>query len=354
MNYKASLFSSAAIACCALAVLAQPASAQQQPVTGPYVSLGGGAQWLRNSKTTAPPISNTYEFKTGWAAIGAAGYGLGNGFRVEGEFGYRTSGVDKSRSGPATGKVNAYDLMVNGLYDFNVGWPVTPYVGLGLGAARVNYDSVTVPNAGRTIDGSAYEFAYQGIAGVAYAINQNLKLDVGYRYFGTADAYIKDSAGATERAQYRDHTVLVSLRWEFGAPPPPPPVQPAAVTPPPPPPVQAAPAPQIQRSYLVFFDFDKSNVSPEAERVIQQAATNAKEGHVSRIQATGHADRAGPESYNMALSIRRANAVKAALVREGIPESDIVVIGKGETQPLVPTPDGVREPQNRRVEILLQ
>ena len=104
----------------------------------------------------------------------------------------------------------------------------------------------------------------------------------------------------------------------------------------------------------MFFDFDKSDITAEAGRVIQQAATNAKAGNVSRIQATGHTDRAGPDRYNMALSIRRANAVKAALVSQGIPESQIVVIGKGETQPLVPTPDGVREPQNRRVEILLQ
>ena len=67
-----------------------------------------------------------------------------------------------------------------------------------------------------------------------------------------------------------------------------------------------------------------------------------------------HADRSGPENYNMALSLRRANAVKDALVREGVPATAISVVGKGETQPLVPTADGVREPQNRRVEIVIQ
>ncbi len=116
-----------------------------------------------------------------------------------------------------------------------------------------------------------------------------------------------------------------------------------------------APAPAaIQRSYLVFFDFNSSDITAEAGRVIQQASDNAKRGNVSRISATGHADRSGPDRYNMALSIRRANAVKAALVRAGIPENQIAVLGKGEAEPLVPTADGVREPQNRRVEIILQ
>jgi hypothetical protein len=71
------------------------------------------------------------------------------------------------------------------------------------------------------------------------------------------------------------------------------------------------------------------------------------------VTATGHADRSGPEGYNMALSLRRANAVKNSLVRNGVPAASIAVVGRGESQPLVPTADGVREPQNRRVEIVV-
>ena len=86
----------------------------------------------------------------------------------------------------------------------------------------------------------------------------------------------------------------------------------------------------------------------------QQAADQFKATGKARITATGQADRSGPDDYNMALSLRRAHAVKDALVRDGVPPTVISVLGKGETQPLVQTADGVREPQNRRVEIVLQ
>jgi outer membrane protein OmpA-like peptidoglycan-associated protein len=131
----------------------------------------------------------------------------------------------------------------------------------------------------------------------------------------------------------------VSYNW--GAPP-----SAAPMAAPPPPPDQI-------KSFIVFFDFDRANLTATAQQTIRQAAAQAKSGKSTRITVTGHADRAGSDAYNMALSLRRANAVKDQLVREGIGAGSIVVIGKGESQPLVPTADGVREPQNRRVEIVL-
>jgi OmpA family protein len=104
---------------------------------------------------------------------------------------------------------------------------------------------------------------------------------------------------------------------------------------------------------MVFFDWDRYNLSQQALTTIQQAADSFKSTGSARITATGHTDLSGPADYNMALSLRRANTVKDALVRDGVPPGAIMVIGKGKTQPLVPTADGVREPQNRRVEIVV-
>ena len=72
------------------------------------------------------------------------------------------------------------------------------------------------------------------------------------------------------------------------------------------------------------------------------------------MTASGHTDTSGAEAYNMALSLRRANTVKDALVREGVPATAISVVGRGEAGLLVQTGDNVREPQNRRVEIVIQ
>jgi outer membrane protein OmpA-like peptidoglycan-associated protein len=105
---------------------------------------------------------------------------------------------------------------------------------------------------------------------------------------------------------------------------------------------------------MVFFDWDRSNLSQQALNTIRQAADAYKTKGSARITATGHTDTSGPEAYNMALSLRRANTVKDALVRDGVPATAITVIGRGEQGLLVQTADGVREPQNRRVEIVIQ
>jgi outer membrane protein OmpA-like peptidoglycan-associated protein len=146
---------------------------------------------------------------------------------------------------------------------------------------------------------------------------------------------------------------MLGFRYSFGAPPAPAPA--AAPAPAPAPVARPAPppAPAIPQKFIVFFDFDKANLRADAQKIVSDAAEYAKKNGKARINATGHADTSGAASYNLGLSERRAKAVKAELARLGFSEKDVVVMFKGESEPLVATGDGVKEPQNRRVEIMM-
>jgi len=120
----------------------------------------------------------------------------------------------------------------------------------------------------------------------------------------------------------------------------------AALAPKAPAPVAMAPG-----DYLVFFDWNKANITPEAASILDKVAADAKKMAGAKIVATGYTDLSGSADYNLGLSERRAEAVKADLVTMGVPAANITTIGRGEADPLVPTADGVREPQNRRVQI---
>jgi outer membrane protein OmpA-like peptidoglycan-associated protein len=118
------------------------------------------------------------------------------------------------------------------------------------------------------------------------------------------------------------------------------------------PPPTVAPAPAVPKSYLVFFDFNKSDLTPQAVTIVDQAAKNAGPAKVTQLTVTGHTDTVGSDAYNMRLSRRRAESVAAELEKDGIPSSEIEIVAKGKRDLLVPTKDGVKEPQNRRVQIV--
>ncbi len=218
--------------------------------------------------------------------------------------------------------------MANVLYDFMPAAAFTPYIGAGAGVAFIDSNA----SLGST------QFAYQGMLGIAANINPSMRVMVEGRYLGTTNPSVNTPIG-TISFQNQNILALIGLQFKFGAPEAPPPPPPATVAPP---------------SFMVFFDWDRSNLSQQALNTIKQAAAAFKSKGNARITATGHTDTSGPEAYNMALSLRRANAVKDALVREGVPAAAITVIGRGEQGLLVQTGDGVREPQNRRVEIVIQ
>jgi OOP family OmpA-OmpF porin len=115
-----------------------------------------------------------------------------------------------------------------------------------------------------------------------------------------------------------------------------------------------APAPAPARSYLVFFDWDRADLTDRARQIIAEAAQNSTHVQYTRIQVNGYTDTSGRPAYNQRLSVRRAESVAGELVRDGVPRNVISIQGFGETHLLVPTGPGVREPQNRRVEIIIQ
>lgn len=118
--------------------------------------------------------------------------------------------------------------------------------------------------------------------------------------------------------------------------------------------IEAQPMPDAPAVYFVFFDFDRSEITEAGEAIIAQVIADYDAGMVDEVSVVGHTDTSGPDAYNLALGSRRAEAVKQALIAGGIPASEIVTATEGESDPLVATPDGVREPSNRRSEIRFQ
>jgi OOP family OmpA-OmpF porin len=117
-----------------------------------------------------------------------------------------------------------------------------------------------------------------------------------------------------------------------------------------------APAPEpmmAPKPFVVFFGFDSSEITAAAAQTIDDALATAKKMDATDFSVTGHADRAGSDDYNSALSLRRSNAVRDALVARGIGNAQISVAGRGEADPAVPTADGVQEQANRRVQIII-
>ena len=351
----------------AATVLALPVAAQAQPVTGFYVGAGVGMNWLMETDVDldnrfAAPRSGTADFDYGYVGLISLGYGFGNGVRAEIEGNYRSNEVDSltgfGLAAPrASGTAISYGIMGNALYDFDLGptIPLMPYIGLGAGYVIQDYDRVIATSGANNVAvvGSEGRFAYQAILGAAFQLDSvapGLALTTEYRFMGTlgheGDATASRAGAERGTAEWNNfnHSVLLGIRYAFNAAPPPVPV----VAPAP----AAAPAPA--RTFLVFFDFDRADLTDRARAIIAEAATNAGRVGSTRIEIAGHADRSGTPQYNQALSERRAAAVAAELERRGIARSAMTVQAFGESRPLVPTADGVREPQNRRVEIVLR
>ncbi len=111
--------------------------------------------------------------------------------------------------------------------------------------------------------------------------------------------------------------------------------------------------PAASHAYALFFALDRADLRGDELATVEAIAELARRGGSARIVLAGHADRAGPQSYNWTLSRRRAETVRSALVALGVNPERILSNAYGETRPSVDTPDGMVEPRNRRVEVVV-
>ncbi len=107
----------------------------------------------------------------------------------------------------------------------------------------------------------------------------------------------------------------------------------------------------VIRDYTIHFDFDKSNIPASEASIIDAVSEEIESYEPFEVTIEGYADRSGPEDYNMVLSQKRAQSVSDALVQKGIESRILDKEAYGESNPAVPTDDGVKLQENRRVEI---
>ena len=364
------------LATSAAGALALSAGVANAEPNGWYGAIDAGYHTIDSIETfSARGPQFDVEAQDDWAAFARLGYRFDQNWRVELEGGYRSNDIESvinpvvgqnpsgvcavgpvaGPCGGADGEVSATSLMVNAIFDFgSEGDALRPFIGLGAGVNRVNTEmlgtlggTTALRAIGFGVDDSSTKLAAQAIAGLAFAISDRAHLDLTYRYlmsnmeFASFTSVAANNPGPFTGRYDDSHTLTLGLRYAFGADEP-------APLPPPPPPAPVIPA---DREFVVYFDWDRSDLTAEASSVVAQAANYAKSGRPTRILVVGHADTSGSAAYNIGLSNRRSRTVADALVAQGVNGGAISLDGKGETALARATADGVREPLNRRATI---
>ena len=344
----------AVVVALASTALASPALARDKAW---YVGADFGGMIVENINYNIANASavlsgtTTVNHDYGWDSDGVIGYDFG-GFRLEAEVGYRTATVDSITStggtplaggtvlpagtyGYAGGRSSALSFMLNGLLDFGPDDGLQGFLGGGAGVARVK-SRIDLNNQGSTLDDSDTVFAWQAIAGVRAPLTNHIDVSLKYRFFNADKVKLTDIAGSSYDGRFRSHSILGGLTYNFGEP----------AAPPPPPEVVCSPGP-----FIVFFEWDKSDITPEAQSILDNAVTQYQSCGNAQVMVAGFTDTSGSAKYNMGLSQRRADSVKAYLSSKSVPDAVISTQAFGKTHLRVQTADGVREVQNRRVEI---
>ena len=326
---------------------------------GPYISLGGGWSSLDpvkfNIGANVGPISGKSSFTNDAAVNFSVGYKFDLPIRVEAEVKYTDFDARKlalstlPMAAVANGDLGVTSFFANVLYDYPLSEHFALTIGGGIGAALA--DANLSDRVGDQILRTGTGFSWQGIAGLTVKLSERFQVQLDYRYQSIDDTghqFISFvGMGDASLKSKNIQAAMLNFRW-FVSSPAPRPAPPPAMLPPPPPPPPPAP---VVTNYVIFFDFNRADLTPEAMQVVASAAATARSTGMVRIAVTGHTDTVGSASYNQRLSERRALAVKSQLVADGVPEAGITTVGKGFNDPLVPTGPNVREPQNRRAVI---
>jgi OmpA-OmpF porin, OOP family len=330
----------------------------------------------------------TLKTKVGIDSDAVLGYNFGH-FRLEGELGYKTIHVRRqfpetingvpvnilhNTTAYVSGVNSPLTYMGNALIDFGKDRGVRFSLGAGAGMAHVK-QQLALTYLDPYIRDASTKFAWQLLAEARVPVSNHFDFGLKYRYFNVNNLSTTDSKGASVTSGFKTNSLLASFIYNFGgrsaSPPMPLPVVPVPVTstpevqsPPPapsvsvytkaPPPVPAPKtAPQcVANPYIVYFDFDKSYLTPEAAFVLDTAVKNYSVAcNGAAVHLSGYADNTGSHRYNLGLSQRRNASVGHYLSGKGISPNVITSDAHGNTELKIPTPHGVREVQNRRVEV---
>lgn len=326
--------------------LATGATANQRPA-GWYLGVEGGVNWIDETELEFEPIAIPgfeADFDAGWAVIATVGKRFNGNWRLELELGYRENDVDciNFLSGPCIaadfGELTQFTQMINLVHDVPLSDSTSLSIGLGAGG---NFVESTAP---ALINDDDYVFAGQALVQITHELSRSVEFVLSYRYMISNDPEFDLGGPFQVQFENENHTVTVGFRFLLNNDEPMREPTPVYNAPP------AGPPPAV-RQYVVYFGFNKSNLTREARDVVREAATTAMREGFASIVVTGHTDTVGSPIYNQQLSERRARTVSRALVDEGIPPSGITTSGRGETMLLVQTGDREVEARNRRATI---
>ncbi len=185
-------------------IFADRAMAEQ----GYYLELHGGGVILEDSDMAASDsLSGSVGFDTGYLIGGAFGYAWEQGWRGEFALDYRDNDIDEN---DLTGDMTSLAFMLNGYYQLPVDFPVKPYIGAGIGWARVDLDAKS--SGSEVVEDDDIDFAYQVMAGITYEINPAIAVGAGYVYFATEDPSFHAKNGRGFDAEYATHNFMIQFR----------------------------------------------------------------------------------------------------------------------------------------------